>query len=391
LVFAEVALAVVLLVSAGLIVRTFEKLAATDPGFDPNNLVTATASLQDAKYATATAGAHLFKESLERIRQIPGVESAAVTLTPPYARALNNGMRVAGTTREGITNCTYVTPGLVETLGMRVLRGRHFTNSDNAENEPVVIVNEAFVKRYLTGIPGPIGVYLNMGDRRWRIIGVVNDVEVKMGWGGLGPLDRFAGIYVPASQFPDKGFALVNVWFSPTWIVRTRGNVPGLRKAMSDALTSVDPLLPFSEFKTPLDVRGATLQPQRYRSVLFSTLAGLAVLLAALGLYGLIAESVAQRTREMGIRLALGATVAQAVRTALLPGMTLSIAGIAAGVALSLFTTRYLKSIIWGLSGTDPTTYFSVAVLLILTVAVASTIPAIRLTSLDPAQTLRDE
>ena len=340
LVFAEVTLGVVLVVAAGLLVRTFAILVNASPGFDPNHVITATASLQDARYATAAAGARLFRESLERIRQIPGVESAAVSLTPPYARALNDGVRIVGSSKSGVTNWTYVTPGLFETLRMHLLRGRLFTNADNANAERVAVVNESFVKRYLRDQPDPLGTPIRIENKIWQIVGVVNDVQVKMGWGGLGPIDRFAGVFVPVDQFPDGIFAMANVWFSPVWIVRTRGDISSLPESMRHALQAVDPRLPFSSFQSMSAFRAASLKQQRYQAMVFSALATLALLLAALGVYGLIAYSVARRTREMGIRLALGATPRQVVRAAALPGITLALAGTACGVVLALFATR---------------------------------------------------
>lgn len=391
LVFAEVTLGVVLVVAAGLLVRTFTILVNASSGFDPNHVITATASLQDARYATAAAGARLFRESLERIRQIPGVESAAVALTPPYARALNDGVQIVGSSKSGITNCTYVTPGLFETLRMHLLRGRLFTGADNANAAPVAVVNESFVKRYLRDKPNPLGSSIRIENKVWQVIGVVNDVQVKMGWGGLGPIDRFAGVFVPVDQFPDGIFAMANVWFSPVWIVRTHGNIPSLPESMGRALQAIDPRLPFSSFQGMSAFRGASLKQQRYQATLFSAFAGLAILLCALGVYGLIAQSVAQRTREFGIRLALGAKSGDIIRKAVLPGITLSLAGIASGLILSFFATRLLKSMIWGIATTDTTTFITTATLLITIATLASLIPGLRLVKLDPAQTLRDE
>jgi len=391
LVFSEVALGVVLVVAAGLLIRTFTTLVSANPGFDLNHVLTATASLQDARYATTAAGSRLFRESLERIRQIPGVESAAVALTPPYARALNEGMQIVGSSQSGITNCTYTTPGMFETLHMHLLRGRFFTAADSANSARVAVVNESFLKRYLRSQPNPLGMSVQIENKNWRIIGIVNDAQVKMGWGGAGPVDRFAGVYVPVDQFPNSIFAMANVWFSPVWIVRTRGDMRSLPKSMRRALQSVDAQLPFSSFQSMAEIQGGSLKQQRYQATLFSGLAALAILLVALGVYGLIAHSVAQRTREMGIRLALGATPKQVLRSAMAPGITLSLAGIASGVVLSLFATRLLKSLIWGVKGTDPLTFIIVAILLILVAAVSSALPALRLTRLDPAQTLRDE
>jgi predicted permease len=398
LVFAEVALGVVLVASAGLLIRTFMTIANAGPGFDPHNLMIASASLQDERYATAAAGSRLFRESLQRIQTIPGVESAAVALSSPYTRPLNEGLAAVNgrPPSQGITEFTYATPGMFETLRMKLLRGRLFTDDDNAGAARVALVNEAFLKRYLHANADPLGVPIKIENKDWRIIGVVNNVQEKNGIGVGGPIDHFPEVYVPVDQFPDGIFAMANIWFSPVWIVRTatvnnHGDNSSIATAMQRALASVDPRVPFSSFKTMADVRGAALQEQRYQATIFSVLAGLATLLAALGLYGLIAQSVAQRRREMGIRLALGATANGVVRAAALPGITLSLAGIAFGIVLALLATRLLKSQIWGVAPTDPATFVTVALLLIVVAAAASILPALRLARIDPAQTLRDE
>lgn len=392
LVFAEVSLGVVLVVAAGLLIRTFSILMHADPGFDPNHVVTASASLQDARYATTAAGARLFRDSLERIRQIPGIESAAAALTPPYGRPLNDGFELAGESRgPRITNFTYATPEMFATLRMKLLRGRLFTAADTATSAQVAVVNKEFVRRYLRNHPDPLGAAIKIENKSWQIVGVVNNVQEVNGWGEGGPIDQFAEVYVPVDQFPDGIFAMANTWFSPVWIVRTHGEIRGLAEAMRRALEAVDPRLPFSSFQTMSEVRGASVKEQRYQAMLFSVLAGLAILLAALGVYGLIAQSVAQRTREMGIRLALGATAKGVIRTAAAPGIILASAGVVCGLAGALFATRLLKNLIWGIPSTDPATFAVVALLLIGVAALSSIIPALRLARLDPAQTLRDE
>lgn len=391
LVFAEVALGVVLVVGAGLLIRTFSILEHADPGFDPNHVITATASLEDARYATTAAGARLFRESLNRIRQIPGVESAAVALTPPYGRPLNDGVEVAGSGHAQLTNFTYATPGMFETLRMKLLRGRLFTAADNTHAARVAVVNEDFARRYLRNQPDPLGTSIKIENKTWQIVGIVNNVLQKNGWGPGGPVDQFAQVYVPVDQFPDGIFAMANIWFSPVWMVRTHADIRGLPEAMRRALASVDPRLPFSAFQSMAEVRGASLQEQRYQATLFSVLAALATLLAALGVYGLVAQSVAQRTREMGIRLALGATARGIIRTAVAPGIVLAAAGVLCGLVLALFATRLLKSLIWGVAPTDPVTFVVVALLLITVAALSSLIPALRLARLDPAKTLRSE
>lgn len=396
LVFAEVALGVVLVIAAGLLVRTFSKLAGQKPGLNGNNVLTASLSLQDARYQTSGAGGRLFRDSLERIREIPGVDSAAVALSLPYQRPLNMfAQDVAGgdiLRTQGITNMTYVTPEFFRVLEIPLLRGRLLAESDTATSAKVAVVNEAFVRKYFRSHGQPLGSQVKLADMNWQIVGVVGDVPEKNGWGPeMGPLDRFAEVYVTASQFPSGMFSMANTWFSPNWIVRTHGRVAGLPDAMSHALQTIDPTLPFSSFRSMPEIRGASLSEQRYQAFLFSSLAALAILLAALGVYGLVAQSVAQRWREMGIRLALGATARNLVRTIAAPGIYLALGGVATGLILGLFLTRFLKSMIWGISASDPTTLLSVSVLLLLVAGLASLIPAMRLLRLDPAETLRDE
>jgi predicted permease len=398
LVFAEVALGVVLVIGAGLLIRTLAHLMNLNPGFNPDHVITASLSLQDARYRTTAAGARLFRESLARIRELPGVESAAVILNLPYQQALNlNVQSISGqpVTRDGgLTNFIYGTPEMFATLQMPLLQGRVFQDSDRPNSFKVAVVNQAFVKHYLSAGRDPLGsqVQMIMGAGTYQIVGIVADVPQQQGWGAeYGPIAALPQMYVPADQLPDDVFQLIHTFSSPSWIVRTRGDVHGLPDAMRGALQAVDPRLPFSAFHSMSDVRGQSLNEQRYQATLFSALAGLAILLAALGVYGLIAQSVAQRTREMGIRMALGATVSDVIRTAAAPGILLSVAGIAGGLLLALFATRLLKSLIWGVTPTDPVTFFSVAVLLILVAALASALPALRLTRLDPAQTLRNE
>jgi predicted permease len=395
LVFVEVALGVVLVLSAALLIRTFAVLSGADPGFDPHNVMVASASLQDERYRTSAAGTRLFRESIERIKEIPGVTAAAVASTPPYGRALNdclsaiNGIPLS---EFCLTNVTYGTPGMFETLGMKLLEGRFFTDADTATNTAVAVVNRAFVRRYIKRGEDPVGTMITMEGKDRRVVGIVGDVQQKNGWGNRwGPIDTFAMVYVPAAQVPDGLFAMTNVWFPPVWIVRTQAHVAALPDAMRRALASVDPRLPFSSFRSMEQVAGRSLEEQRYRATLFSVLAGLATLLSAIGVYGLIAESVAQRTREMGIRVALGASVTGVIRAAAAPGILLSAGGVLAGLVLAWFAVRLLRSLVWGVKPTDPSTFAVVAAILIVVAIVASVTPALRLARIDPAQTLRDE
>jgi predicted permease len=395
LVASEVALGVVLLVGAGLLIRTFAHLRGLNPGFDAHNVIAAQLSLQDARYATSQAVNRLFDQSLARMRELPGVDSAAVTLSLPYERALNDGFRRLDgrhtDTEQQITNMFYVTPEFFRVLRIPLLRGRVFTNADSSTSGPAVVVSESFVRMYLRG-DDALGRHLDLGGGGpCEIVGVVGDIQQKSGWGGDAPLSATPDIYVPSTQVNDKFLQLVHVWFSPSWIVRTSGPSEGAIAGMQRALEAVDPRLPFAGFHSMQDVRYRALAQERFQAALLGALAGLALLLAAVGIYGLIASSVAERTRELGIRLALGATVAQAMRSVALPGVALALAGVLAGSVLAGFASQLLRHLVWGVQPGDPLTFAAVGIGLLGVAAAASFLPALRVTRLNPAETLRQE
>jgi predicted permease len=395
LVAGEVALGVVLLVGAGLLIRTFAHLSGLNPGFDAQNVTTAKLSLQDARYTTSQSVNRLFDQSLARMRELPGVESAAVALSLPYERALNDGFRrVDGghvDTESQITNMFYITPEYFQVLRIPLLRGRVFTAADSSTAAPAAVVSEAFVKMYLRG-DDALGRHLDLGGgERREIVGVVGDVQQKSGWGDGSPLAAMPDIYIPATQVDDKFIPVVHTWFSPSWIVRSSGPPEGVIAGMQRALETVDPRLPFAGFHSMEDIRYRSLAQERFQAVLLGALAGLALLLAAVGIYGLIASSVAERTRELGIRLALGATVAQAMRAVALPGLALALAGVAVGSVLAGFASQLLRHLVWGVRPGDPLTFVAVGLGLLGVGAAASFLPALRVTRLNPAETLRQE
>jgi predicted lysophospholipase L1 biosynthesis ABC-type transport system permease subunit len=285
----------------------------------------------------------------------------------------------------------YVTPEYFRVLRIPLLRGRVFTPADNSTAAPAMVVSEAFVKVYLRD-DDPLGRHLDLGggDRR-EIVGVVGDIQQKSGWGDGRPLAPMPDIYVPSTQVDDKFLQMVHTWFSPSWIVRTTGPPEGVISGMQRAIQAVDPQLPFAGFHSMADVRYRALAQERFQATLLGSLAGLALLLAAVGIYGLIANSVAERTRELGIRLALGATVPQAMRAVALPGVALALAGVMAGSVLAGFASRLLRHLVWGVSPGDPLTFIAVGLGLLAVAAAASFLPALRVTRLNPAETLRQE
>jgi predicted permease len=395
LVAGEVALGVVLLVGAGLLIRTFAHLQGLDPGFDARGVITAKLSLQDARYATSQSVNRLFEQSLARMRVLPGVESAAVGLSLPYERALNTGFqRLDGPhvdTESQITNMFYITPEYFRVLRIPVLHGRVFTAADSSTAAPAAVVSEAFVRMYMSG-DDAVGRHLDLGHGEKRVIvGVVGDIQQQSGWGDGAPTAAMPDIYIPSTQVEDKFMQLVHVWFSPNWIVRFAGPAEGITGGMQRTLESVDPQLPFAGFHSMEDVRYRSLAQERFQAVLLGALAGLALLLAAVGIYGLIANSVAERTRELGIRIALGASVAQAMRSVALPGVALALAGVLVGSVLAGFATRMLQHLVWGVRTGDPLTFVAAGIGLLGVAAAASFLPALRVTRLNPAETLRQE
>ena len=388
LVLVEVALGVVLLVGAGLLIRTFDYLITLRGGFDSTNVVTATVSLQDARYRTSDRVAQLFDGTLGRMHEIPGVERAAVALTLPFERALNNGFRFVGSEQPSRTvNTTYVTPEYFDALRIPIVRGRAFTVADAQTSAPVAVVNQAFAQR-LSPDQDPLGRQM-AGTAPRTIVGIVGDIQQKVTFGNFGPIAPTPAVYVPASQMPSAFFVLVHTFFSPSWIVRLSGPQEGIVAQMTKAVTEVDPLLPFAKIRTLDDVRGEAVATQRAQAILLGILAGLALVLAAVGLYGLVANSVAERTRELGIRMALGASTRRAIALAAAPGVAMVSIGVAVGLLAARLGATVMRSLIWGISPNDPVTFAAAGGAVFLVGLVATLIPALRIARLNPIRALR--
>ena len=392
LVTAQVALSLVLLISAGLTVRTLLWLNGLNPGFDTRHVLTAEASLQDARYQTSAAVNRLYAQTLDGMRRIPGVQSAAVALTLPFERPLNDGFRtVEGADRDPHAGeFVYATPGYFETMRIPVVAGRTFRDSDTLRSQRVVVVSRSFAKKYFHG--DALGRHLKMGKDPSEIVGICGDVQQHSGLtSALGPLSVEPTVYLPPSQLDDDYVQLVHTWFSPKWVIRTSGPSANLGAQIQAAVAQVDPRLPIAHFRTVDELRNVQTGSQRYLAALFSILAGLAVLLAAIGLYGLISQSVAQRRHEIGVRLALGATARQTIAGVIRPAILLSIVGIGAGLGMAFVAVRFLRGMLWGVRQTDPVTFAATSAILLLVAALATLAPALRILRVDPAETLRNE
>lgn len=396
LVVGEVAMGVVLLVSAGLLVRTFVHLSRLSPGFDPSSVTTATISLQDKRYEDPEKVNRLFAETLDRIRATPGIEAAGVTLGLPYTRLLNMGFRrVEGLTAEdtgGMTNLSYITPGYVEALRLPLRKGRAFSAADRSDSAQVAIVNEQFALRYYKG-GDVVGLHIRVGGIEREIVGVIGNARAtSSGLGGdASPLIAPFVVYVPAAQTAGGTFRMVHTWFAPSWVVRSTGPIAGVPETIRQAVAAFDPLLPVAKMESMADVQAAALAPQRFMMSVVAGLGVVALLLAAIGVHGLIASSVAERTREFGIRVALGASRRQVLEGLVMPGVILAGVGVAIGSAAALAAVRLLQSFLWGVAPTDPLTFALVIAIFLGVAFVASVLPAVRMLRLDPALTLRAE
>jgi macrolide transport system ATP-binding/permease protein len=390
LIAGEVALTLLLLAASGLLIRTLVHLEMLPPGFNPKELLAAKASLDDARFHDPAAFRKLLDASTTAMRQIPGVQSVAVGLSLPYERALNDVVtfsdgKEAG--RQDATDVVYVTPGYFDTLQLPVRAGRVFTDSDGPTSQHVAIVNQAFARKFY-GATNPVGRYINKDT---LIVGEVGDVSVSPGLDADAPLSSEQLMYIPAAQVSGQYLSLVHVWFQPDWIVRTAAPVEGISAAMQRALAAADPNVPFSGFYSMNDLMAQTLTTQRIAVALLGTMSALALLLSTLGIFALVSNIVAQRTREIGIRLALGSTVSEAVVQVGRSGAGASLIGILVGLILSTGALRVMRSILYGVRVYDVVTLTAVVLTLLLVTLLAIILPALKIAKIDPANTLRQE
>lgn len=390
LIAGEVALTVVLLAGAGLLIRTLVHLETLPPGFNPEGVLAAKASLDDARFRDPAAFAKLLNESVAAMERIPGVKRAAVGLNLPYERALNSGVVLRGGKEAGTevgTDAIYVTPGYFDTLEIPLLAGRSFAASDGPTTQRVALVNRTFAQKFFHG-ENPVGRGLNNDI---TIVGMVGDVQVSPGLDNGAPLLSEPTMYIPAAQVRAGLLQVVHVWFQPSWVVRTAGPAADTNAQMQQALASVDAGLPFSGFYRMTDLRARALVTQRIEVALLGTMAGLALLLSTVGLAGLVASLVAQRTREIGLRIALGSTVQGAMAHVAGTGVRAAAAGLVLGLVVSAGTLRLLRSALYGVGIYDATSLAAVVAALALVTLAATTLPALRIARIDPARTLRDE
>jgi len=390
LIVSEVALTVLLLSASGLLIRTLIHLQTLPPGFDATGVITARASVDDLRYHDVATFRKLLDESISAMEKIPGVQHAAVGLSLPYERALTNGFTLRDGKEAGqhaMMEEVYITPEYFAALQIPVLAGRSFTDADGPDTQHVAIVNRTFARKFFHGVDA-VGHYV---DKDTRIVGVVGDVPIAPGLDATAPLTGEETMYIPAAQTDPQLLALVHVFFQPSWIVRTIGPVDGLTAQMQGALSSADPNLPFSGFYSMRDLMAKTLATQRVEVALLSAMAALALVLSTIGIFALVANIVAQKTREIGIRIALGSTIGQAMVHIGAPGVRASTLGVMLGLILCGGALRAMHSVLYGVGVYDVPTILIVVLTLEAVTLVATTAPALRIAGIDPAKTLRDE
>ena len=381
-----------------MLIRTSLALAAVKPGFDAQHVLTMRMSLAGQRFLKSAAIEQLVRDGTERIRALPGVLSASATCCVPLeggyglpflvvGRPLDNGPFHGGGSWKTIS------AGYFDVFKIPIVRGRAFTELDNGAATPVVMINEAMAKRFW-----PKSDPLN--DRIWigkgvmselatetprQIIGIVGDVRD-------GALNRDAqpAMYIPNAQVPDALNAL-NVRLTPlAWVVRSQGDPARMSAAIQEQLRQVSGL-PVSDIRTMEEVISRSTSRQRFNMLLMSIFGSAALLLAAIGVYGLMAYSVQQRTQEIGIRMALGADATDVRKMVVFQGMTFSLMGVVVGTAAAFGLARLIATFLFGVQPWDPTVFVAVPVLLTLIALLAVLIPAVRATKIDPIAALRYE
>jgi putative ABC transport system permease protein len=387
LVVAEVAIALVLLIGAGLMIRSFLHLQRTDVGFNPDNLLTMRVQLSGTKYREGTAVSTFYQQLLERVEALPGVKAAGavsaifLSKTPNSTNFSIEGRPDPPPQERVEVPVDSVSPGLFETMQVRLIRGRFFENRDAREAPRVVIINETMARRFWPG-EDPLGRRMKYGDSssedQWKeIVGIVADVR-RTGFDDEVRPETF----LPHAQASSGAMTLV---------IRTDSAPLELAATARAAVRDIDRDQPVFDIKTMDETLGNMMAQRRLNMILFAIFAALALVLASVGIYGIISHSVTQRTHELGVRMALGARAVDVLKLVLRQGMGLSLAGIAIGLIASFLLTRVMSSFLYGVSATDPLTFVAIALVLALVALVASYIPARRATKVDPIVALRYE
>ncbi len=394
LVVAEVALSLVLLAGAGLLLRSFVKLLGVPVGFRPGHILTLSAALPESKYQKATQVQSFYRDLLDRVRTLPAVESASAGTGLPFVGQWTILITVEDQLRSGkkvINPAIFqgVTPTFHHTLGIRLLQGRLFNDGDRNSALPVAIVNETMARQYWPN-QNVLGKRFKWGpeqsSRTWiTVAGVVEDSKQNNLASNVRP-----GVYLPFDQMPEQSVGKGGVR-GMVLAIRTRSDPSAVISDLRSVARSLDPDVPLFAVRPMEEVLASSVAPRRFNMLLLASFAGLALLLACIGIYGVMSYSVSQYTREIGIRMALGARVSDVVRLIVRQGMTLVLIGLGIGAAGAFGLTRLLSTLLYDVKPTDPATFIAVSLLLAAVAFLANYIPARRATRIDPLNALRYE
>jgi putative ABC transport system permease protein len=390
LVVSEVALSLVLLIGAGLLIKSFVYLINVKPGFDPEHVMTAGLALPPVKYGESEQQAAFFHQVLEKVGTLPGVESAAViTPLPLSGSMMQNIISIEGRPKPApgerlITSTRLVSPDYLRAMSIPLIRGRGFTEQDKTGAPRVFLINETLARQYFPG-EDPIGKRISVSvratqdkkDEVGEIVGIVGDVKHQS-------LDKEAGpeCYIPYLQIPDPYMTLV---------VRTKAEPAGMAGALRTAIQQVDPEEPVFDIATMNQIMARSIATRRFNMLLLGIFAALALILAGVGIFGVMNYSVTQRVHEIGIRMALGAQTSDVLKMVIGQGMLFTLLGVGLGLLAAFALTRLMSGLLVGVSATDPVTFAGVSLLLIVVAFIACYIPARRATRVDPMIALRYE
>jgi putative ABC transport system permease protein len=386
LVVCEVGLSLVLLVGAGLMIRTLWALHDVKPGVDPHNLLTFRVTLPREKYPKPEQQLNFYKQLVARLISLPGVESAGTIDSLPFTNdgstqpvAIEGRPAVEFAMQPEVAVRT-ISSGYFRALRIPLFAGRDFSETDTLDSPGAIVISESMAREFWPN-ENPIGKHLTLSfypGKVREVIGVAGDVKFR----GLDSRKSLATVYVPLAQ--------ITFW-NQAMVVRTSGDPASAASAMADAVHQQDPDQPLRDVRTMDDILADSLSQQRFSMLLLASFAGLALVLAAMGIYSVLAYAVRQRQREIGIRIALGAQLNDVLRMVISEGMRPALLGLVLGLAGALALKRAISSLIFGVSESDPLTFLSVSVLLAMVALVASIIPAYRATKVDPMRALREE
>jgi predicted permease len=392
LVVSEVALSLMLLIGAGLLIRSLWMLRNVDPGFDPHSVLAVHPSISGKDFPDPAQEIAFYRELLERLRGMPGVEAASAIDSLPLEGGSNQPIQIEGRPVQAMADqpevsVRMIAPQYLKTMHIPLLRGRDFGDQDNADSPGAILISQALAQRFWPN-EDPIGKHVTMyfsPDKVREVVGIVGDIKDR----GLDSSKPDAMLYFPLGQLHASPMA---AWRSfPLWVVVRTSGADAALPGVTNALHQLNSTMPIIETTTLDDLVAESLSQQRFNMLLLAAFAGIALFLAVIGTYSVLAYAVRRRTREIGIRMALGAQSGDVVRMILAEAMKPTFIGVAIGTAGALALGRVISSLIYGVKATDVTTFTTVSLILVAASLLASLVPAFRATRVNPVSTLREE